>query len=61
MLTTVAGVSLLATLFSAWRNMRQWDEYHRGHVTRGQMVNKVFLTVVLGVATIAFWLGRALF
>ncbi len=61
MLTTVAGVTFLATLVSAWRNMRQWDEYHRGHVTRGQMVNKVFATVVLAVTTLAFWLVRGIF
>ena len=60
MLTTLAGVTFLATLVSAWRNMRQWDEYHRGHVTRGQMVNKVFATVVLAVATLLLFLFRGM-
>lgn len=53
MLSTIAGASFVATLVSAYRNTRQWEEYNRGHLSRGQMTNKVFTTVVLGGATAA--------
>jgi hypothetical protein len=61
MLTTATGVALLATLVSAFRNKGQWDEYHRGHLTRGQMTNKVFTTVVLGGATVALFVADRVF
>jgi len=61
MLSTVAGASFLATLVSAYRNTRQWEEYNRGHLSRGQMTNKVFTTVVLGGATAALVAARTFF
>lgn len=53
MLTTIAGASFVATLVSGYRNTRQWQEYNHGHLSRGQMTNKIFTTVVLGGATAA--------
>lgn len=61
MLSTIAGASFVATLVSAYRNTRQWEEYHRGHMSRGQMVNKVFVTVTLGAATAALAAANAFF
>lgn len=59
MLSTVAGVTFIATLFMVYRNIKQYDAYHRAHVTRTQLVNQIFMTLLVGGLTIAlFVLGR---
>lgn len=61
MLGTVAGVSAAVTAYSAYRNTKAWDAYHRAEISRGQMVNKVFTTLVLGAGTVVLFLCRNLF
>ncbi|MDB5096016.1 MAG: hypothetical protein JWM80_437 [Cyanobacteria bacterium RYN_339] len=61
MLATAAGVTAAVTLYSAYRNTKAWEAYHRADISRGQMVNKVFITMVLGAGTVALFLFRGLF
>jgi len=58
MINTLFILSLLATLFMAWRSKKQWDAYNRAGVTRTQMVNQVSITTVLAVATVILFVLR---
>ena len=61
MLATAAAVSAAVTVYSGFRNVKAWEAYHRASITRSQMVNKVFVTMMLGAGTIALFLFRNLF
>jgi hypothetical protein len=61
MLGTVAGVTAAVTAYSAYRNTKAWEAYHRAEISRGQMVNKVFVTMMLGAGTAVLFLFRNLF
>lgn len=61
MLGTLAVVSLAATAASGFRNVRQWNAYHRAQVSRAKLVNSVATTLILAGATVALFLGRGLF
>lgn len=54
-------LSLLATLFMAWRSRKQWDAYHRAAVTRVQLTNQVTVTIGLGVLTVVLFLVSSIF
>jgi hypothetical protein len=60
MLSTLFTISLLATLFMAWRSYKQWDAYHRAAVTRVQMTNQVTATIGLAVLTIVLFVLRGI-
>ena len=52
MLNTLFLISLLATLFMAWRSYKQWGAYNRAAVTRTAMVSQVTLTSGLAALTV---------
>jgi len=61
MLATVAGVSAAVTAYSAYRNTKAWEAYHRAEISRAQMTNKVFVTLMMGAGTVVLFLCRNLF
>ncbi|MNT89695.1 hypothetical protein D3C72_2304710 [compost metagenome] len=58
MINTLFLLSLVATLFMAWRSKKQWDAYNRAAVTRVQMTNQVSITIALAVATVVLFIAR---
>ena len=58
MINTLFILSLVATLFMAWRSKKHWEDYHRAGVTRVQMTNQVSLTIALAVLTIVLFIAK---
>jgi hypothetical protein len=58
MIGTLAGVTLIVTAASVFRNYKQWDAYHKAHISRSKMVNGVFVTLAALALTIGLFVIR---
>jgi hypothetical protein len=58
MIGTLAGVTLVVTAASVFRNYKQWDAYHKAHISRSKLVNGVFATMVAAALTIGLLVFR---
>jgi hypothetical protein len=57
MLNALFWICLLATLVMGWRSRTQWDAYNKAHTTRTAVVNQIFLTCALAVATVVLFVA----